>query len=255
MKRFVFIPLRYFCRPGKIILILAPVLLFSCGHKAKMLYVHSNHDILYDTSATILFIPLQNILTEYLDDTRSEPDTQFTDSFFLEALNGLVPFELSQHFQIHQSDSLGDSIGKLFEKKASVLKKDTSNFDSISLYIYQLTKKHDVDLVAFPYSCTIEHRIIQPPGWRGGKYGEGHYSRPVSYTAHTKFHLQIWEKNGNLIFERIGTDITKRPVLYSLFKKEKGDKDINKFARRFYAPPLVRSLYKSVSASLVFAFR
>ncbi|MBD3344567.1 MAG: hypothetical protein GF401_05850 [Chitinivibrionales bacterium] len=236
----------------KIALIIVPVLLSFCANRSTMVYVHNNHDILSDSTATVLYIPLQQIITEYFDNTRIHPDTQFADSFFLEALNGLVPFELGKHFQIHQSDSLGDSIGKLFEKRASFLKNDTTHFDSISFYIYQLTKKYKVDLVAFPYSCCIQHRVAQPRGWRNDKYGEGHYSRPVSYAAQTKFHLQIWDNRGNLLFERIGANTTKRPILYSIFKREQGDKDINEFARRFYAPPLVRSLYKSASSSMIF---
>jgi hypothetical protein len=132
-----------------------------------------------------------------------------------------------------------------------MLDKDTANLHFISLRVQELAKKHNTDFVVVPYSCEIKHVTIRPAGWRRDRFGSA-YERPVSYTAKTSFHVQVWDKTGRLIYERIGKSDTGRPILYSFLKREKKpDKDIVKYAKRFYAPPLVKSLYNSIKLAMM----
>jgi len=204
-------------------------------------------------SKTALCLPVDTLHVHYADNTKALPDTLFNDSFFMEAANGLLAFEVSKNFAIRQwAPTDADSLGLFRHGGFSVLTKDTGSIQAMSHYVAVLAKKYNADLVVVPYACTIRHFTVRPAGWRSDKYGTSPgYERPISYTAKTEFHVQIWDKAGMLLYERIGTSNTGRPVFYSFLKREKHpDKDIVKYAKRFYAPPLVKSLYNSIKAAM-----
>ena len=111
----------------------------------------------------------------------------------------------------------------------------------------------NVELVVVPLDCSLSYRIEQPRGWRNDKY-ESSYARPVSHTAFATFHVQIWNRNGVLLSERVGKSAAKKPLLYDLVgrrKKEPGEGvDVARDARRFYGAPMLRTLYKAVKIAL-----
>lgn len=110
-----------------------------------------------------------------------------------------------------------------------------------------MAERHGVDLVLVPYSCHIRHFTFQPRAWRSQA---PNYRKPISYSAKTELHVQIWDAQGKLLFERIGRGETVRPFMYTVFKREGPGDDVVRFARRFYAPPLVRSLAEAVVDAL-----
>jgi len=207
---------------------------------------------LLNRSQTVLCLPLDTLHVTYADNTKSIPDTLFNDSFFIEAANGLLLYEASQDFNLaHFVPADSDSISFIKRTGFSRLNADTASLLLISEYVKGLAKKHKTDLVIIPYSCIIRHITVRPTGWRNDKFSGPGYEKPISYTAKTEFHVQIWDKNGTLLFERIGKSDTGRPIFYSFLKKEKKpDKDIVKYAKRFYAPPLIKSLYNSIKVAL-----
>ena len=140
----------------------------------------------------------------------------------------------------------------LKDKRYSLLKKDTSNYCFFSDFVKNFANNHNIDLIIFPYSCEIKNIVYQPPGWRNNRFGP-YYERPVSYKAKTFFHIQIWDKTGNLIYERETKCEAEKPFLYSLFKKEnKSDKeDLIEFSKHLYSPPIIKSLYNSIKLSLM----
>jgi hypothetical protein len=72
----------------------------------------------------------------------------------------------------------------------------------------------------------------------------------VTFNAYGTAHIQIWSKDGSLLFEKAGKSDAGRPIMYSLFKKRKTDEDLAKYAKHIYAPPLVRVLYMALQESL-----
>lgn len=208
--------------------------------------------LLLDKSKTALCLPLDSLHVTYVDNTKSVPDSLFNDSFFVQTVNGLLSYEVSQNFNICRSrpDTL-DSLFIFRRSGYSVLEKDTASMAFISRRVQELAKKHNADIVIVPYSCEIKNVTIRPTGWRRDRFGSA-YERPISYTAKTSFHVQVWDKTGRLIYERTGKSDTGRPILYSFLKREKKpDKDIVKYAKRFYAPPLVKSLYNSIKLAMM----
>ena len=203
---------------------------------------------LYNPAQTALCLPVRNMRIEYFDNTQQRPDTQYSDAFLQDAATGLLMFEVTQHFKIRpaQIDS-SDSIGMLRTSRYSVLSGDTALRLVAARRIQDLAGKYAVNIVVVPYAISVRQYTVKPEGWRADN-GPG-YDRPISFTAKTSVHIQFWNSKGQLLYERIGRSDTGRPVFYSLLKKEKPGSDVVKFAKKFYAPPLVKSLYASIRAA------
>ncbi|HMD68424.1 MAG TPA: hypothetical protein VKF42_06040, partial [Chitinivibrionales bacterium] len=216
-------------------------------------YTSDPSNVLLDRGKTALCIPLDSLRVTYVDNTTSSPDTLFSDSFFVEAANRLFAYEVSKNFKTcgEASRDESDSLALFPRTGYSRLDRDTVDLQRISGRVHQLADKYNADLVVIPYSLTIRQVTIKPAGWRNDRFGPG-YERPVTCTAKTSFHVQIWDRSGRLVYERTGKSNTDRPFLYSLFKREKKpDKDIVKYARRFFAPPLVKALYKAIELAMM----
>ena len=238
-----------------VISVLAPAI-FACMCGCSVSSVSLVNDpghLLRNISKTALCLPVDTLRVRYVDNTKAMPDTLFNDSFFMEAANSLMLFEVSKNFTIRQwAPKDSDSIAVFRRGGFSRLAHDSVLIPAVSNYISALAKRYAADLVVIPYACSIKHITLRPSGWRDDKYAASPgYERPISYTARTEFHVQIWDKSGALLYERVGKSDTGRPVFYSFLKKEKKpDKDIVKYAKRFYAPPLVKSLYNSIKEAL-----
>jgi hypothetical protein len=227
------------------------LVLCSCAGRMAG-YTNDPSNMLLDQGKTALCIPLDSLHVAYVDNTASAPDTLFNDSFFIEAANGLLGYEVSRNFKMcHCGHDGSDSLAVFRRSGYSRLDNDTTYVQLVSMQVRRLAAKYNADLVIVPYALEIKHVAIKPRGWRGDRFGPA-YERPTSFTAKTSFHVQIWDKSGRLLYERVGKSDTGRPILYSMLKREKKpDKDIVKYARRIYAPPLVKSLYNSIKLALM----
>ena len=204
---------------------------------------------LFDPSLSALCLPVTAVRVENVDNTKLRPDIQFSDSFLQNAVSGLILFEVAKKFKIGRlpAGSL-DPMEKPSRARYSVLAEDTADKLLVSRLMLERAAKYAVDFIVVPYAVYVKQRTVKPASWRDDE-GPG-YDRPVSITAVTSVHLQIWDKNGRLIFERIGESSRGQPVLYSWLKQKKPDRDIVTFARRLYAPPLLKALYASVVSAL-----
>jgi hypothetical protein len=64
--------------------------------------------------------------------------------------------------------------------------------------------------------------------------------------------VQIWNKNGMLVFEKIGIGSTGRPILYDTVKKRRNEKgDVVSRAKKLFSPPLLRSLSEAAHNALI----
>jgi hypothetical protein len=214
-----------------------------------LFYAGPDRSQLNNPAQTALCLPVRNMRIEYFDNTQLRPDTQYSDTFLQDAATGLLMYEVTQHFTIspRQMD-LTDSIEKFQNARYSVLLGDTALRLVAARRIQNLAEKYSVKIVVVPYAILVRQCTVKPEGWRADN-GPG-YDRPISLTAKTSVHIQFWNSKGKLLYERIGRNDTGRPVLYSLLKKEKPGRDVVKFAKKFYAPPIVKSLYASIKTAL-----
>ncbi len=218
-------------------------------------YINDPDNKLYDHDLTILYIPLHKIRIVYINDTKNVVKKEFPDSFFIESAEDLIIYECSKRYAVstyfEKPAELKDPPHLINELKYSMLKNDTAHYDSVSQCIIRTAEKFSVDLILFPYSCQLKNIVFQQKGWRNESPNT---ARPLKYKAQTAIHLQIWDKEGNLLYEKIGTNQTKRPILYSIFRKRKvkEDQDISSFSQKHFAPPLIRSLSESIYMALDF---
>ncbi len=242
-------PMRFHIKKYSYILWLSAIpILISCASHA-ILYSHDTNSELINSELVALCLPFGDMHVEYIDDTKLKADHQYTDSFLLDAADGLLLYEVMKTFKIspHRIQPQ-DSIEKLRNQRYSILAHDTASLQITSQSIRELAARCSVDIVVLPYSGSIEQRTIQSKGWRNSS-GPG-YERPVSFSAKTVVHIQLWNKEGRLLYERIAESTTGKPILYSFLKKEKSDGDIVRFAKNLYAPPLIKSIYASIKLAM-----
>jgi len=222
--------------------------ILACS-RPTLKYVRDPANELGNANLSALCLPFKNIRIEYLDNTKLKPDALYSDSFLVEAANGLLMYEVMQRFRMSpQQPQDGDSAERLELSGYSPLRGDTTVRATTSKRIAALADKYSVDLVVIPYSCVVKQRTVQKKGWRGNT-GPG-YDRPVAFSATASVTVQIWSRTGQLLYERVGGGDTGKPILYSVLKKEKSQGDIVKFAKKMYAPPLIKSLFASIKQAM-----
>ncbi|HEX7511290.1 MAG TPA: hypothetical protein VF335_08320 [Chitinivibrionales bacterium] len=222
--------------------------ILACS-RSSLKYVWDPNHQLSNANQSALCLPFKNIRVDYIDNTKLRPDALYSDSFLVEAAGGLLMFEAMQRFRISPERCVdNDSIQRLERAGYSPLTGDTTLKILTSKRIAALAEKYSVDIVIVPYSCVIRQQTEQKKGWRGHN-GPG-YDRPVSFSASTTVTVQLWNRSGQLLYERIGSDNTGKPILYAALKKEKPDADIVKFAKKMYAPPLIKSLFGSITRAM-----
>jgi hypothetical protein len=243
------------------------VLLLFCSppHKTPANITTPNKS-LFDTSLTALYIPLDKISLSMVQDKdlaalkKSNPIYLFAkkpkvsqpsinyDSFYIEMANALALYEVSKHFKLfqHKADTgdsrQQDSIAFQLPAYWSRLSQDTGSFEKISFFVKKTTEKYGVDLIIVPCECLLKETETETPAWRDNKYGK-YYEKPSTIDAKAVFHVQIWDKNGCLLYERKGTGLSKRPVLYDALKQKKpSNQSLNEYSKNIFAPTLVRAL-------------
>jgi hypothetical protein len=215
---------------------------------SQKIYRSSEGVINADMPRTAIFINIDTITTKYIDNTVLMPEIEYNDSFYCSAANNLLLYECSKLFTVKSVLYPSDSI--LFPRWTSFADSQSS-IDSVQKYVRTFAKKFDVGYIVIPYRCTLQHSAVRRGGWRGGKYG-GSYEQPVSYSAISKLHVQIWNKNGMLVFEKIGIGSTGRPILYDTVKKRRNEKgDVVSRAKKLFSPPLLRSLSEAAHNALI----
>lgn len=228
-------------------LALLPALLFlACGASRSVLYRHEQLSELLTNAGRVAYVPQLNVEIRYRDNTRALPDSQFSDTFFVETLNALLKYELSQQFEavLAAPTDLIDSLGpNLFGY--SKISADTIDHSATAAAVLVVAENTGAELVFIPYSVHVRHSTHQPKSWR--TRGPS-YERPISISAASTFHGQIWAADGTLLYERISVKDAGRPILYNLLGKEEPGEDIVRYAKRVYSPPMVKALYRAIQA-------
>jgi hypothetical protein len=224
--------------------------LFFCS-PIPLVYTADSFGSTQVRGAPALYVPLEMVAVEYHDNTRARPEKQFDDTFFIDAANGLALYELSRIFQVLEGpDSLRDSLRSLCRFRYSRIDSSRDSLPRVAALVRAAAKLSGADFVVLPYACSIRHSVIRQPGWRNDKYESGHYERPTEHAARARFHIQVWTNDGEILYERAVSAVTREPFLYSMFKQAQKGRDIAVYARKYFAPPMVKALSKAIRESL-----
>lgn len=228
---------------------LIQMLIFSCASTVpQKVFKVSEGVIRAELPRTVLFVNIDSITTIYLNNTDFAPEIEYNDSFYCSATNNLLLYECSKLFTVksvlHRSDST-----RIPQWSSFV---DTAGDQEITrIAVRNFAQKYDVGYVVIPYSCTLQHSALRRNGWRNNKYN-GSYEQPVTYTASTKLHVQIWNRDGKLLFEKIGVGSTGRPILYDFAKKRRNNNgDIVNRSNKIFSPPLLRALNEAAHNAMI----
>lgn len=211
-------------------------------------------------------LPLRSVDTVSFSNT--ETMTEIMEySALVSAVNALVAAELRKRFKVR---SLPDSlIGRAPRQVSSSFppgSEDEASAKDSSRSIVWYSRLHSKgdssgsaetvrkaavasssDWVVVPVQCSVLTNVFRPQSWRRGKYDGGYYEKPVTTKIRSQVLLQFWTADGRLAYESLGIGSSKRPLLYEPLRRKKREKDdMSKFSRHPYAPPVYRSLLRSV---------
>lgn len=228
-------------------------ILFVCFIPRQSNLYENAGEQLSDTSAAVLYIPIENVKSQVKNNYTSEKHVEFKDLFIREVVNGLVPYELTKYFHVARTlDSFAIWKDMLDNRPNwSILRGDTGSPKRTAAWVRDIAKTWSVDLIVIPYACHVYHDVKIPKVWKTCSYSFLSYERPMEYSVQSFFHIQIWTKDGVLIFERIGKGCTKHPVHYSLMQQDTTKTiSIEKCTQRFFGSQLVKSLEDAVADAL-----
>ncbi len=230
------------------ILSVTTIVLLSCAPAVSQKVFKAQQGVIVTQyPRTALFINLDSITTKYTDNTVLLPEIEYSDSFYCSATNNLLLYECSKLFNVKQvlTTPESDSVPKLSTFSGN------SSYTDIQTIISSISRKYDVGYVVVPCGCTLQHTAVRRTGWRDGKYG-GSYEQPISYTANARLDVQIWNRDGVLVFEKIGIGLTGRPFLYDAVKNRRNEKDdIVKRSKKLFSPPLLRALSEAAHNAMI----
>jgi hypothetical protein len=201
--------------------------------------------VLLDPSKKQLIVPLKNISSEYLDNQSKLPEIEFSDSYYSQISDQILFNEISKSFKSVELLSDTDVINRLY----SAINQDSiksADADSLKVLIREIIDKYKVDFLVIPIFCKLKFKTVHQNNWRDGKGGSS-YERPVSISAFAEYHIQFYQKDGNLSRESKGDAKTGKPLMYSFFKKKNLNKDVVNNSKKKYAPPLLRALHKAIT--------
>jgi hypothetical protein len=233
---------------------LTAVLLVAGGLRATQPCIdESRPGTLAGLDRRALIVPLTHIISSYRDNTQAEPDTQYTDSFLLAAVNTFVRFETAR--RVNPTGMLHDSAAVRLPQVSRIAGMPASDGRSDSVFA-QLADSADVQLVVVVQACSLGYRVFQADGWRNNS-GPG-YQRPVEATGFARVQIQIRERSGSIVYECVGYSTVDKPLLYSVFngrrmrarREEAVHEDVVKAARKLYAPPVVRAIGRAVAKAM-----
>lgn len=222
---------------------------FSFAKKGQ--YKGEGYSTLSDTTLPLLLLQIDTVITEYYDDTKIDPDVEFADTFFVKATNDLFHFEMRNRFPLILIDSLDTTFNISDYNTYSQIDR-VGEKSAVSEKVKSLAEKYKASFVMIPTLVYMKHITTKPTAWRDSPS----YEHPVNYKAISKVYIQIWNNKGELLLENRGFNDTGRPILYKLVnrkkKKRDGEVDIAVYAKRYYSPPIVKSLNKAIKKAMQF---
>lgn len=207
-------------------------------------------------SKRAVVVPVDSMRTRYRDNTQADPDTQFTDAFLIASANTMLRFETARLFS-PVTYGEGDTQTVSSMPRYSVLEGDSADRESSAAFIRDACERYNADFAIVPAGVVAGYRVYQAEGWRHST-GPA-YARPVEADGFAEVHVQIWNRDGVLLYESIAVSSVGRPILHRFFGgrrmrarfEEELQEDIVRAASHLYSPPILRALSKATNRALL----
>ena len=222
-------------------LFLCAVLVSAVSIYAVDMYRNPAHPV--PTGVKIAILSVDTVCFTAYDNTRAMPEILYPDSLLRSDARLMIAGEARK--SVGQGVSLPsiDTLSRRPFGGYSILAGDTADSVGLRAWIRQAAAATGATLLVVPYRFKISQKTFQPEAWRDAPG----YQQPVKYSARAELLVQIWDKEGNLLFEHIKTGHTGKPIGYDRIKEKLRKKDDPvKYARKFYAPPPLKATFKAV---------
>jgi hypothetical protein len=201
---------------------------------------------------SLLFLPCDEDSLNYKSNKYSFLENELNDSFYFDAVNRLIYYEISKkRFNVVSVASiLPEDKKELIGIFSDLNKKNNSELER-NLSVGTIIQKYNCQGIVIPVICSLGQSVSQNQGWRNGKYG-GTYERPVEIISKAKIRIQIRGSSGKVIYDVVASGRSKKPLLYSVLNKINKNKDVIGLARSIYGPPLLKAINNSIKGGLSF---
>ena len=189
----------------------------------------------------ILILPVDSITTKSHDNTRVSPEILYTDSAMKFAANSFIAGYAKQKISCKPVSLVADSANPKPSFTWSAFSKAPPD-SSVVAFVKKAAASAKADYVIIPCDVTLRQTTYQMEAWRDSPS----YQHPVEFSASVVIRMQIWDKSGALLFERESRGNSGKPVLYDKVKKrQKLDDDLERQAKKYFAPPPLKALFKA----------
>ena len=197
-----------------------------------------------NNGATILVVPVDSIIVRANDNTRVSPEVLYTDSAMKFAANAFILGYAKQKVSPKVIPLIADTTNKKPSFVWSVFTNPVPDTAVVS-FVKNAAASAKADYVVIPCSVTLKQTTYQMEAWRDSPA----YQHPVEFSASVIIRVQIWDKAGNLLFERESRGNSGKPALYDAVKhRQKLYDDLERQARRYYAPPPLKALFRAAKS-------
>ncbi|MBN1129727.1 MAG: hypothetical protein JXA71_12105 [Chitinispirillaceae bacterium] len=199
-------------------------------------------DCLSDSNNVSLYLPLEKLNITMVDQTHSLRLPPQNHLFYIEVVNALMQYEIAQRFRVLQVARTDCSVQTPERAFRSEIMADIGSPGRLADHIRSIAEQCSVDIVILPLQASVKETVSKKSGWRGDKFGRS-YDRPFDCLAQAAISLQVWDRNGKMVYNQTGTGVSRKPLFYSLLKHEKAKReDLVHFSKNLFAPPVIRAL-------------
>jgi hypothetical protein len=222
-------------------------LLFSlpCVCAPRFIYRNDPSRELTDTAHDAVIIPIRTMNITCLNGKRKTPDTLVFDTFLIDAANAFLLNEVNMYYSVRTIPETDRNTAiDTRQNFYSVLTADTDAFEATAACVRECAARYTTDLVIVPYRTTCRYITVESKQ-RYRKNHSDHYHRPLRCRAEITLHIQIWNSDGALLYERVECTDSGRPMI--VMKPKKDSSSVNVSARPLYNPPIIRALSLAIS--------
>ena len=196
----------------------------------------------------IVCVPLASINVSTVDTSTLSVSGVENDSFYISAVNGILAYESGRKFVMcREKDVLNDSVRAQLLPLSYLLSCGSTQFGQLGEHIRRLCASSGADLVILPICCSVTQKLTIGPDNERTR-SEAAYGIPLVYIVESSVHIQLWSKEGTMLFERVGTACITKPLFPSAYSKfhDEPDGQVSGKIKKPFASHVIKSINRAI---------